>query len=140
MKVRGIEVVVALVSLAGILAPRSSEARNPHCAGGIQYVVGGLRDKGNGNLEDYQRQMQKAIQQLESCAVEDTIDYEATIDDAKVFTRPWTIRVPLRRARPAGGDKYADETWENACHEGNEATEHNRVLGFKWFRGVTPPK
>lgn len=69
-----------------------------------------------------------------------TIDYEATIDDAKVFTRPWTIRLPLRRARPAGGDKYADETWENACHEGNEATEHNRALGFKWFRGVTPPK
>lgn len=69
-----------------------------------------------------------------------TIDYEATIDDAKVFTRPWTIRLPLRRARPAGGDKYADETWENACHEGNEATEHNRALGFKWFRGVTPPR
>jgi hypothetical protein len=69
-----------------------------------------------------------------------TIDYEATIDDAKVFTRPWTIRLPLRRARPAGGDKYADETWENACHEGNEATKHNRDLGFKWFRGVTPPR
>ena len=69
-----------------------------------------------------------------------TIDYEATIDDAKVFTRPWTIRLPLRRARPAGGDKYADETWENACHEGNEATAHNRALGFKWFRGVTPPR
>jgi hypothetical protein len=69
-----------------------------------------------------------------------TIDYEATIDDAKVFTRPWTIRLPLRRARLAAGDKYADETWENACHEGNEATEHNRALGFKWFRGVTPPR
>lgn len=69
-----------------------------------------------------------------------TIDYEVTIDDSKVFTRPWTIRLPLRRARGASGDAYADETWENACHEGNEATEHNRVLGFKWFRGVTPPK
>ena len=68
-----------------------------------------------------------------------TIDYEVTIDDAKVFTRPWTVRLPLRRARAAGGDKYANETWENACHEGNQATEHNRRLGFKWFRGVTPP-
>jgi hypothetical protein len=27
----------------------------------------------------------------------DTIDYEATIDDAKVFTRPWKIRMPLHR-------------------------------------------
>ena len=68
-----------------------------------------------------------------------TIDYEATIDDTKVFTRPWTIRLPLRRIRSAGSDAYADETWENACHEGNHATEHNRALGFKWFRGVTSP-
>jgi len=75
-----------------------------------------------------------------SLADANTIDYEVTIDDSKVFTRPWTIRLPLRRARAASGDSYADETWENACHEGNEATEHNRVLGFKWFRGVTPPK
>jgi hypothetical protein len=27
----------------------------------------------------------------------DTIDYEATIEDSKVFTKPWTIHVPLRR-------------------------------------------
>ncbi len=69
-----------------------------------------------------------------------TIDYEVTVDDAKVFTRPWTIRLPLRRVRVAAGDKYTNETWENACHEGNQATAHNRELGFKWFRGVTPPK
>ena len=27
----------------------------------------------------------------------DTIQYEATIEDSKVFTKPWTITVPLRR-------------------------------------------
>ena len=27
----------------------------------------------------------------------DTIQYEATIEDAKVFSKPWTIRIPLRR-------------------------------------------
>jgi hypothetical protein len=68
------------------------------------------------------------------------IDYEVTIDDPKVFTRPWKIRLPFRRAGGGGGDAYAEETWENACHEGNHATAHNRDLGFKWFKGVTPPK
>jgi len=77
VNVRGIAVGVALLSLASLMAPDASEARNPHCAGGIQYVVGGLRDKGSGNIEDYQRQMQKAISQLESCATEDTLDFEA---------------------------------------------------------------
>src|SRR5215467_11759845 len=55
-----------------------AEARNPHCAGGIQYVVQGTRDKEKGNLEDYQREMNKAVQQLEQCATEDPADYEAT--------------------------------------------------------------
>ena len=27
----------------------------------------------------------------------DVITYEATIDDAKIFTRPWTIRMPIER-------------------------------------------
>ena len=71
------------------------------------------------------------------------IDYEVTIDDPKVFTRPWKIRLPLRRVRTGGGDNsdpYANETWENACYEGNKAGEHLRDLGFKWFSGVVPPK
>jgi hypothetical protein len=68
-----------------------------------------------------------------------TIDYEVTIDDATVFTRPWTIRLPFRRAGASANDPHADEMWERACHEGNEATEHMRDLGFKWFSGVVPP-
>jgi Flp pilus assembly protein TadD len=52
-------------------------ARNPHCAGGIQYVTGAFRDKEKGNMEDYQRQVQKAIQQLNQCALEDPKDFEA---------------------------------------------------------------
>jgi hypothetical protein len=40
------------------------------------------------------------------------MNYEATITDPTVFTRPWTLRIPERRM----GD---DEFWEFACHEGN---------------------
>src|SRR5262245_49153539 len=36
-----------------------------------------MRDKDKGNTEDYQRQMQKAVQQLETCATEDPKDAEA---------------------------------------------------------------
>jgi hypothetical protein len=68
------------------------------------------------------------------------IDYEVTIDDPAVFTRPWTIRLPVRRAPAAAGDRYASEMWEAACHEGNKAGEHMRGLGFRWFPGVTPPR
>lgn len=58
-----------------------------------------------------------------------------------LFTRPWKIRLPLRRVRTDGGDDpYANETWENACYEGNKAGEHMRDLGFQWFSGVVPPK
>jgi hypothetical protein len=42
----------------------------------------------------------------------DTMNYEATVDDPTVFTRPWTMRVVEKR-RPD------DEVWESACYEGN---------------------
>lgn len=40
-----------------------------------------------------------------------TMNYEATITDPTVFTRPWTMRVAQRRLPD-------DEFWEWACHEG----------------------
>src|SRR6185369_11766785 len=54
-----------------------ASARNPHCAGGIQYVVQGLRDKDRGMSEDYQREMNKAVDQLTTCSTEDPADLEA---------------------------------------------------------------
>jgi hypothetical protein len=44
---------------------------------------------------------------------EDTIDYEFTIDDPTIWTKPWTVRVPLT--------KTSDKMYEYACHEGNYA-------------------
>lgn len=62
-----------------------------------------------------------------------SIDWQVTVDDPTVFTRPWTMNLPLRR-------QDADEQWEHACHEGNaHHIEGAAALGFLWFRGVTPP-
>jgi hypothetical protein len=44
----------------------------------------------------------------------DTINYQATVDDPKTWTKPWTILIPLKR-----DDKY--QFLEYACHEGNYA-------------------
>lgn len=41
----------------------------------------------------------------------DTIKYEATIDDPTVWTKPWTVSIPLA--------KDNDGFFEYACHEGN---------------------
>src|SRR5205085_10775299 len=63
---------LSLVAFVG-----AAQARNMHCAGGIQYVVQGMNDKTRGSLDDYKREMTKAVQQLEQCASEDSADYEA---------------------------------------------------------------
>jgi hypothetical protein len=44
----------------------------------------------------------------------DTIHYEVTIDDPKVYTRPWKVSIPLGR-----DNDY--KIFEYACHEGNHA-------------------
>ena len=49
----------------------------------------------------------------------DTIRYESTIEDPKVFTRPWTMAVRLTRIKDAG---Y--ELMEHACHEGESDLQH----------------
>jgi hypothetical protein len=50
----------------------------------------------------------------------ETIDYQITIEDPDVYTRPWTVAIPMNR-----DDSY--RIFEYACHEGNQAVEH--VLG-----------
>lgn len=76
MSIRWIAAGVAASVALFALAP-TAQARNPHCAGGIQYVVQAMRDKEKGNLEDYQREINKAVQQLQQCTSEDAADYEA---------------------------------------------------------------
>ena len=84
-----------------------------------------------------------------------TMDYEVTIDDPTVFTRPFKLNYPLRRQGAGGGcaecgagnaqpaakvDPYEKESWEHACHEGNEHhVEGAKGLGFKWYLPPSPP-
>jgi len=86
-----------------------------------------------------------------------TIDYEVTIEDPTIYTRPWKMNFPKRRVgtAPPGprgvsiasslprleSDPYEKEMWERGCFEGNGPTVAGvRSLGYKWFSGVTPPK
>ena len=77
MKVHGFARGLILSGVIGAWVVGTAEARNPHCAGGIQYVVQATNDKNKGNLEDYKREINKAVQQLQQCASEDPADGEA---------------------------------------------------------------
>ena len=44
------------------------------------------------------------------------IDYQFTVDDATVFTKPWTASIPMT--------KTESPLFEYACHEGNYALPH----------------
>lgn len=49
----------------------------------------------------------------------DRIDYQATVEDPKAYTRPWTLATTLSRRMEQG---Y--EIWEEACHEGERSAEN----------------
>ena len=54
----------------------------------------------------------------------DTINYTVTIDDPKVYTRPWTVALPLNR-----DNTY--EMFEYSCNEGNYAMRNSLSFGRK---------
>jgi hypothetical protein len=58
-----------------------------------------------------------------------TIDYSVTIDDPKVYAKPWTVRLPLNR-----DDSY--QFFEYSCHEGNYALPNALSYGRKRDREI----
>lgn len=54
----------------------------------------------------------------------DRIDYEATLDDPKAFTRPWKVAFPINR-RP----QTVYEIWEDSRLEGERAVEPILAVG-----------
>jgi hypothetical protein len=55
---------------------------------------------------------------------EETLDYSVQIKDPKVYTRPWTVAIPLVR-----DDTY--QMYEYSCHEGNYAMANSLSFGRK---------
>jgi hypothetical protein len=53
-----------------------------------------------------------------------TINYSVTIEDPKVYTKPWTVALPLNR-----DDTY--QMFEYSCHEGNYALPNSLSFGRK---------
>jgi hypothetical protein len=45
----------------------------------------------------------------------DTLEHRYTVDDPTMFTRPWTVSMPMRRT--------SEPIFEYACHEGNISME-----------------
>jgi streptogramin lyase len=63
-----------------------------------------------------------------------TIRYEATIDDPKVYTRPWTITVPLQR------QKGMTRVLEYPCRaQMEEARGEFKPEPHTWYRKDAPP-
>ena len=48
----------------------------------------------------------------------DRIDYQATVEDPKAYTRPWTLATTLSRIT-----EKDFEIIEEACHEGERSAE-----------------
>ena len=61
---------------------------------------------------------------------DDTIDYEATVDDPTIFTRTWKVAFPLRR-----NPDY--RIYEYACHENNYALT-NFIRASQFQRAQKP--
>jgi hypothetical protein len=62
-----------------------------------------------------------------------TLHYQATVDDANVYTRPFTIAIAFRR-----NTQPNIEIWEEACYESNE--HHMGTfgkVGYQIFPGIT---
>lgn len=92
---------------------------------GDTLVVDTTNNNGRSWLEQTGNFMSDAAHQIERFAMTDsnTIDYQVTIIDPKLLTRPFTMAFPL--ARVATGNF---QLLEYACHEGNQDLPHMKAV------------
>jgi hypothetical protein len=65
----------------------------------------------------------------------DTIHYAATVEDPKVFARPWTVVFALERNKEEGFEQM-----EEACHESDHDGQYLLLDGSKPYLGPRFPK
>lgn len=100
--------------------------RRPHLGKTIRSWVGDARGEWQAttlvvdstNFVDLEDRFDENLHLIErfSRLDRDTLHYEFTVDDPTVYTRPWTVVLPMKRSR--------DRLYEDGCHEGNYALPH----------------
>jgi hypothetical protein len=63
---------------------------------------------------------------------QDTIHYQVTFEDPRVYTRPWTVAWALVREKEQGF-----ELFEEACREGERSLDRIRESGVRYYFGDT---
>ncbi len=150
MRIHHLARASSLAVLLVAAAAGSAHARNPHCSGGILYVTQGMRDKDKGDRESYERQMRKAVFELEQCATADPADAEALgylawayaeVDSAGPAGRAFAGAIAGLTAK--GDKKKADwatgnrnSYWARAFNDG---IEHIRVAQQAYPEFTKPP-
>ena len=141
---------LGLAALLVSAAAERADARNPHCSGGILYVTQGMRDKDRGDRESYERQLRKAVLELEQCASGDPEDAEALgylawayaeVDSAGPAGRAFAAAIAGLAAR--GDKKKVDWATGNRnsywARSFNEGIEHIRVAQQAYPEFTKPP-
>ena len=64
----------------------------------------------------------------------DTMHYQATMEDPKVYMRPWTMVFPLERIKEKGYEQM-----EEACHEGDHDAAGFALGGYQPYTGPRFP-
>lgn len=68
----------------------------------------------------------------------DTIDYQVTVEDPTIWTRPWTFAMPWRGDDP--NYQEPEDLYEFACHEGNYRMIENSLKGSRALEEETEAK
>lgn len=112
----------------------------PHLRGNLKLAMGNSRGRWEGNtlvvdvtnfneatwFDSHGSFHSDALHVVERWTIVDanTLDYEVTIEDPKVFTRPWKLAFAINRNKDR-----AYEIWEDSRHEGERDVDHILMAG-----------
>jgi Flp pilus assembly protein TadD len=136
-----------------LLAAGAAHARNFHCAGGVQYVIQGMKEKDKGNTSDANRIFNKAVVQLNECTTEDPKDAEAwgymgwaygELDSATQAGNAFEVAVEKFKDDPKGLKRWEDNRksyWVKYYNEGlQKYREANAIIPVDEILNSKDPK